>query len=109
MINTLWTFTQLLCTAIITLGGAGAIIASIIRWMRKPDSDRDKKLKGHEEMLDNDNKRIKELEREQKEMKEAQQVLMKSMLALMSHAIDGNHTEDLRLARDDMQNYLLRR
>ena len=48
-------------------------------------------------------------EREQKEMKEAQQVLMKSMLALMSHAIDGNHTEDLRLARDDMQNYLLRR
>ena len=40
MINTLWTFTQLLCTAIITLGGAGAIIASIIRWMRKPDSDR---------------------------------------------------------------------
>ncbi len=77
--------------------------------MRKPDGDRDAKIKGHEEMLDNDNKRIKELEREQREMKEAQQVLMKSMLALMSHAIDGNHTEDLRLARDDMQNYLLRR
>lgn len=109
MINTLWTFTQLLCTAIITLGGAGAIIASIIRWMRKPDSNRDEKIKRHDEMFDNDNKRLNELEKEQKEMKEAQQVLMKSMLALMSHAIDGNHTEDLRLARDDMQNYLLRR
>lgn len=109
MINTLWTFVQLLCTAIITLGGAGAIIASIIRWMRKPDSDRDERLKRHEEMFNNDNKRLNELEKEQKEMKEAQQVLMKSMLALMSHAIDGNHTEDLKMARDDMQEYLLRR
>lgn len=109
MINTLWTFVQLLCTAIITLGGAGAIIASIIRWMRKPDSDRDERLKRHDEMFDNDNKRLNELEKEQKEMKEAQQVLMKSMLALMSHAIDGNHTEDLKMARDDMQEYLLRR
>lgn len=109
MINTLWTFVQLLCTAIITLGGAGAIIASIIRWMRKPDGDRDAKIKRHDEMFDNDNKRLNELEKEQKEMKEAQQVLMKSMLALMSHAIDGNHTEDLKMARDDMQEYLLRR
>lgn len=109
MINTLWTFVQLLCTAIITLGGAGAIIASIIRWMRKPDSDRDERLKRHDEMFNNDNKRLNELEKEQKEMKEAQQVLMKSMLALMSHAIDGNHTEDLKMARDDMQEYLLRR
>ena len=34
---------------------------------------------------------------------------MKSILALMSHAIDGNHQEELKMARDDMQNYLLRR
>lgn len=107
--DNLWNITQLIANGVIMLGGAGAIIASIIRWMRKPDTDRDEKLKGHAEMLDNDNKRIKELEKEQKEMKEAQQVLMKSMLALMSHAIDGNHQEELKLARDDMQDYLLRR
>lgn len=105
----IWTIIQLIANSIIMLGGAGAIIASIIRWMRKPDTDRDDKLKRHDEMFDNDNKRLNELEKEQKEMKEAQQVLMKSMLALMSHAIDGNHTEDLKLARDDMQEYLLRR
>ena len=105
----IWTIIQLIANSIIMLGGAGAIIASIIRWMRKPDTDRDDKLKRHDEMFDNDNKRLNELEKEQKEMKEAQQVLMKSMLALMSHAIDGNHTEDLKMARDDMQEYLLRR
>ena len=49
------------------------------------------------------------MEERQAEMEEAQKMLMKSMLALMSHSIDGNHLEELKLARDDMQDYLIRR
>lgn len=109
MVAELWNVIQIACAGIITLGGAGAIIVGLYKWAKKPDNDRDDRIKRHDEMLDNDNKRLRELEREQAEMKEAQSVLMKSMLALMSHAIDGNHTEDLKQARDDMQNYLLRR
>lgn len=109
MVAELWNVIQVACAGIITLGGAGAIIVGLYKWAKKPDNDRDDRIKRHDEMLDNDNKRLRELEREQAEMKEAQSVLMKSMLALMSHAIDGNHTEDLKQARDDMQNYLLRR
>ena len=60
-------------------------------------------------LLDNDNKRIKDLEARQAEVEEAQKVLMRSMLALMSHAIDGNHTDDLKEARDNLQEYLIRR
>lgn len=109
MVAELWNVIQVACAGIITLGGAGAIIVGLYKWAKKPDNDRDDRIKRHDEMLDNDNKRLRDLEREQAEMKEAQSVLMKSMLALMSHAIDGNHTEDLKQARDDMQNYLLRR
>lgn len=109
MIEELWNIIQIACAGIITLGGAGTIIVGLYKWAKKPDDDRDDRLKHHDEMLDNDNKRLKELEREQAEMKEAQSVLMKSILALMSHAIDGNHLEELKLARDDMQDYLLRR
>lgn len=105
----IWNIVQLTGNAIIMLGGAGAIVATIIRWLRKPDTDRDDKLKRHDDMLDSDNKRLKELEKEQEDMKEAQQVLMKAMLALMSHSIDGNHTDELKHARDEMQDFLLRR
>jgi hypothetical protein len=42
-------------------------------------------------------------------MQEANRILMKSMLALMSHSIDGNHMEDLKQTRDDLQEYLIRR
>ena len=109
MIEELWNFIQIACAGIITLGGAGAIIVGLYKWAKKPDDNRDDRLKKHDELLDNDNKRLKELEKEQVEMKEAQSVLMKSILALMSHAIDGNHQEELKVARDDMQDYLLRR
>lgn len=102
MINTLWTFTQLLCTAIITLGGAGAIIASVVRWSRNPDKERDEKLKKHDEALDRDNKRLRELE-------ESNKIIMQSLLALMSHELDGNHTDALKKARDELQGYLISR
>lgn len=109
MLEELWNIFQVACAGIITIGGAGAVIVGLYKWAKKPDDDRDDRLKRHDEMLDSDNKRLKELEREQAEMKEAQQVLMKSILALMSHSIDGNHLEELENARNDMQEYLLRR
>ena len=43
------------------------------------------------------------------ETEEALQVLMRSMLALMTHSIDGNHTDELEKARDDMHDYLIKR
>lgn len=100
MLSDMWSIVQLLCTGIITIGGAGAIIASVYRWSKNPDKERDEKLKKHGELLDNDNKRLKELE-------ESNKIIMQSMLALMSHAIDGNHTEQLKKAKDELQNYLI--
>lgn len=109
MLEELWNIFQVACAGIITIGGAGAVIVGLYKWAKKPDDDRDDRLKRHDEMLDSDNKRLKELEKEQAEMKEAQSVLMKSILALMSHAIDGNHLEELENARNNMQEYLTRR
>lgn len=109
MINQLWNFIQVASAGIITLGGAGAIFVALYRWAKKPDINRDEKIKGHDEKLDNDNRRLNDLERKQAETEEATQIMMKSMLALMTHAIDGNHVEELKKARDDMQEYLIRR
>ena len=109
MINQMWQYIAFACVVITTLGGAGAILVAVVKWWQKPDLNRDEKLKRHDEMLDNDNKRLNKMEERQAEMEEAQKMLMKSMLALMSHSIDGNHLEELKLARDDMQDYLIRR
>lgn len=105
----LWNFIQVASAGIITLGGAGAIFVGLYRWFKKPDINRDEKIKGHDEKLDNDNRRLNELEKKQVETEEALQILMKGMLALMTHSIDGNHTDELEKARDDMHEYLIKR
>lgn len=103
-----FTLTQLfqiflaICGAIITVGGAGTIIVKLWEKKRKPNKDAHEMLKKHSEQLDNDNKRLKELE-------EGNRVIMQAMLALMSHALDGNHTEELRKAHDDLKEYLIKR
>ena len=106
MLDVLWKAIQLLCTFIMTVGGAGAIVIGIIKWMRKPDTERDDKLKRHDELLDNDNKRLKVLEERQTEMEKSQRLLLKGMEALMRHAIDGNNKEQLQKESDNLHDYI---
>lgn len=106
MMDNLWQLTQLLCTIIMTLGGAGAIVIGIIRWMRKPDTERDERLKKHDELLDNDNKRLKALEEHQTEIEESQKLMMRAMVALMRHAIDGNNIEQLTKESEKLNEYI---
>ena len=109
MIEELWKGIQVFCAGVMAIGSAGTIFVGLYRWFKKPDVNRDEKIKEHEDKLDNDFRDIKELKKRQEETDEAMQILMKSMLALMSHSIDGDHIEELKMARDDMQNYLIRR
>ena len=96
MIEELRNATSLFASWVISIGGAGAIFVGLYRWFKKPDVNRDEKIKEHEDKLDNDFRDIKELKKRQEETDEAMQILMKSMLALMSHSIDGDHIEELR-------------
>ena len=107
--NVLWEILSTVCTIIITIGGAGAIVVAVYRWMHKPTDSRDETLKKHSELLNNDNKRLHVLEEWKSEQDESEKILMKSLLALMSHALDGNHTDDLKKAKEDLQEYLIRR
>ena len=106
MIEELWNVIQVACAGIIALGGAGTIIVALAKWYHKPDDERDKKLKRHDELLDNDNKRLKALEERQAEMEKSQRLLLKGMEALMRHAIDGNNKEQLIKESDNLHDYI---
>lgn len=55
------------------------------------------KIKG---FLDNDKQRLDEHDR-------GSRILQKSMLALLSHAIDGNNVEPLREAKTELERFLI--
>jgi hypothetical protein len=52
--------------------------------------------------LTSDNARIENLE-------EGGRVLLKSLGALLSHGIDGNNVQEMKLAREELNEYLIRR
>ena len=86
-ITQLWQMFLAMCGSIATIAGAGVIIYKVYKAIKKPDTERDETLNKHTELLDRDNKRLKELE-------ESNKIIMQSMLAMMSHELDGNHQEE---------------
>ena len=58
------------------------------------------RLKKHEEYFNNDNKRLLAIE-------EGNRVTQKAILALMSHAINGNDIDKLKEAENSLREYLI--
>lgn len=84
------------CTFVAGLWGLWKIAKEI----RKPNDDLKKTVDRHSELLDNDNKRLKEHE-------ESNRMILKCLLVIINHEITGNGIETMKEARDDLQKYLV--
>ena len=95
------------CAAIVTVSAAVTIIIKIVQKAKQPEKNQnerldeiEKRMKRFDELFDKDNKRLYELE-------EGNRVIQQALLALLSHSINGNDTENLIKARDHIQSYLI--
>jgi len=95
------------CAAIVTISAAVTVIIKVIQKAKQPNqsqNDRldalEKRVKEFENYFNKDNRRLEELE-------EGNRVTQQAILALLSHSINGNDTDKLTKARDDLQNYLI--
>lgn len=98
---------QIVTAVIVLLAACGAVSAVGSAWgyiqkWRKPGQDMADTLEHHTKCLDNDNKRLAE-------QGESINLLMRGVMQLMTHEIDGNHVDKLREARDAMEQYLIER
>lgn len=95
------------CGGISCLGAALAYIAKAIGWIKKPEI-------AQNEILDNHEKRITKLEEQTKDdyddikklQKEVKMVL-KAVVAIMKHEIDGNNKSDLEKVQGEITDYLV--
>lgn len=113
-IQEFWTILMGCCSALITIAAAVSIIVSAVKKLKEPENAQNKKiqeieermkvfddrLKKHEEYFNNDNKRLLAIE-------EGNRVTQKAILALMSHAINGNDIDKLKEAENSLREYLI--
>jgi len=71
-----------------------------LRTIRKPSEELWEMVQRHERLLSTDNDRLKELE-------DSNQLMLKAMLQMIQHDIDGNHTDKLKEIRDEIHGYLI--
>ena len=97
------------CAAIVTISAAVTVVIKVVQKAKEPEKTQNEritaiehKVKRFEELFDKDNKRLIELE-------EGNRVIQRALLALLSHSINGNDTESITRARDDLQQYLISR
>lgn len=113
-IQEFWTILMGCCSALITIAAAVSIIISAVKKLKEPENIQNNKirdiedkmkhledrLKKHEEYFNNDNKRLLAIE-------EGNRVTQKALLALMSHAINGNDVDKLKEAENSLREYLI--
>ena len=85
-----------LCGLITAIWG----IWKIVKEFKKPNDDLKNMVNRHSGMLDNDNKRLKEIE-------ESNKMILQCLLVIINHDISGNGVEKMKEARNDLQEYLI--
>ena len=98
-----------LCAAVTATAGAVGVIVTLINKAKTPNRMQNERLDKHEEwlkkhdaLLDNDNKRLRQLE-------DGNKIIQRALLELLKHGIDGNDVDGMRKVRDDLQQYLIDR
>lgn len=105
----LWKWILAALAAVITIGGAATYISKAVAKARKPsieaakkDKERDDMLAKHERLLMRDHDRLTRLEDGDKQ-------IMMALLALLEHGISGNSQDKLKLARNELQEYMIKK
>ena len=103
------TFAQLagLAALVLVLVGAYNTIMSAVKNYREekkrkdaPVSTLEEQVKQHEERLKKDHERLNDLEG-------SNRIIMRALMAMLSHEINGNSDEKLKDSYDEIQRYLL--
>lgn len=115
--ETVFTFTaqQLLagivavCVGFSGICGAAVWVLKIRRAVKAPDVAQDEQLQAHEKKLQehdtylaNDKKRLDKKEEESR-------IIMRAILAMLDHNIDGNHVEPMLQSKEEINKYLISR
>lgn len=100
MINFAITSSQIIgfCSLVAAIWG----VLKIYKEIKKPNDDLREEVEKHSELLDNDNKRLKEIE-------ESNKLILRSLSVIINHEITGNGDIQMKEVRNDLQEYLINR
>ena len=99
----------IICGAIMTIGGATVYIIKIIKKIKQPEETQNQKITNLENRVTVLEGYSKSVNDRIKVMEEGMKVTQQALLAIMSYEINGNDIDKLKQAKDDLEEYLIKR
>lgn len=96
------------CVGFTSVCVAAGWVIKIVKAVKKPSDETRDKLKKHDELFDNDNKRIKSLEEDINYIKKTQTQTLQALLVILDELKKNNDTDGMiQKTESDMQTFLL--
>ena len=75
-------------------------VVKIVKELKKPGDDLKATVEAHEEKLNSDNERLKNLE-------DSNKMILQCLLIIINHDISGNGIDKMKEVRDELQEFLI--
>lgn len=94
---------------IIQAGTVVGLIYALLKFAGTPNETQNERLTKLEAWRDKVDERLEKGDDNFSQTREANRVTQEALLALLSHTIDGNNTEELKQARKNLNDYLIKK
>ncbi len=105
----IWKMLLAMCGGFVSISAAISIIIKAVNSAKKPNQMQnerldkiEKRLDRYDEMFNNDDIRLKVIE-------DGNRVCQKALLALLDHGLDGNNSDQMQKAKEELQRHLIER
>ena len=101
--------TSMWMSLIIQAGTVVGLIYALLKFAGTPNETQNERLTKLEAWRDKVDERLEKGDDNFNQTREANRVTQEALLALLSHTIDGNNTEELKQARKNLNDYLIKK
>lgn len=105
--TTLWPAILAVASAIVLLSNAAEKISKAVRAAKAPEQRQNDEIEDIKTRLDKLEKEILVDEKQLKDARACNHVITKGVLALLDHGINGNNIDQMKEARQDVEQYLI--
>lgn len=104
-----WAVVTAVAGALILIRNGLVAIFDLVKIWKAPNASQDKRIEALEETTAELQREAKALHDRLDHNDDGVPIMYKSLLALLGHGIDGNNIEEMRSAKQEIQNYLIKK
>ncbi len=105
--QTVWAVILAIAAAVVLIANAAEKALRAIRAARAPADRQEERLLRIEGRLDTVERKLDNDDSRLRDIKKGDRAAQRALIALLEHGIDGNNLEQMKNARDELNNYLI--